>query len=358
MAYAVILAGGSGKRLWPMSRICRPKQILPLMGGKSLLTAAVERLDGLFEPEEILIITSQAYVDEVRDTAPTIPPGNIIAEPCQRNTAAAIGYAAHIVAQRDPDATMAVFTADQMIRPVESFVESLLKALSWADTMPESLITFGLRPTWPHTGLGYVETGDLFEPGIYRTCGFREKPDRAQARRYIESGRYFWNSGMFVWKVATILARLKQYLPETADKLSQIREALDAGEEFEGTVEHLYPQLEKISIDYAVMEHADDVIMVELLCEWIDLGDWPALEELLTPDEAGNTVACDHTVSLDSFGNVIVSDDPDHLLAVMGMDDCVIVHTKHATMVCKKSDSQRIRELVEAVGDKFGERYL
>ncbi len=253
---------------------------------------------------------------------------------------------------------MAVFTADHMIRPVECFVDSVSKALAWADTMPESLITFGLRPTWPHTGLGYVETGDLFEAGVYRACGFREKPDHAQARRYIESGRYFWNSGMFVWKVATILARLEQYLPETADKLAQIRAAMEAGEEFAGTVENLYPQLEKISIDYAVMEHAEDVIMVELLCEWIDLGDWPALEEMLTPDEAGNTVACDHCISLDSFGNVIVSDDPDHLLAVMGMDDCVIVHTKHATMVCKKSDSQRIRALVEAVGDKFGERYL
>ena len=358
MAYAVILAGGSGKRLWPMSRRKRPKQILPIMEGKSLLTAAVERLDGLFEPEEIFVITSQAYVEEVRATTPTVPAENIIAEPCQRNTAAAIGYAAHIIAQRDPGATMAVFTADHMIRPVECFVDSVAKALAWAESMPESLITFGLRPTWPHTGLGYVETGEMLEAGVYRSCGFREKPDHATARRYIESGRYFWNSGMFVWKVATILARLEEYLPDTAAKLSQIREAMEAGEEFEGTVENLYPQLEKISIDYAVMERAKNVIMVELRCEWVDLGDWPALEELLTPDEAGNTHSGGNCVTLDSFGNIIVSDDPDHLLSVLGMDDCVIVHTKQATLVCKKSDSQRIRALVDAVGEKFGERYL
>ncbi len=358
MPYAVILAGGSGKRLWPMSRRQRPKQILPIMEGKSLLTAAVERLDGLFEPEEILVITSQDYVEEVRATTPTVPAENIIAEPCQRNTAAAIGYAAHIVAQRDPDATMAVFTADHMIRPVECFVDSVAKALTWADSMPESLITFGLRPTWPHTGLGYVETGELFEAGVYRSSGFREKPDHATARRYIESGRYFWNSGMFVWKVATILARIEEFLPDTAAKLAQISDAMLAGEEFEGTVENLYPQLEKISIDYAVMEHAKDVIMVELRCEWIDLGDWPALDELLTPDEAGNTQTGGNCVTLDSFGNIIVSDDPDHLLSVLGMDDCVIVHTKNATLVCKKSDSQRIRALVDAVGEKYGERYL
>ncbi|MBT3277785.1 MAG: mannose-1-phosphate guanylyltransferase [Phycisphaerales bacterium] len=358
MAYAVILAGGSGKRLWPMSRTKRPKQILPLLEGKSLLTAAVERLDGLFEPEEILVVTSQAYMEEVRACVPGIPEENLIAEPCQRNTAAAIGYAAHIVNQREPGATMAIFTADHMIRPVECFVDSVRKAISWSDAMPDSLITFGIRPTWPHTGLGYVETGEMLEAGVYRSRGFCEKPDHAQARRYIESGRFFWNSGMFVWKVETILKKIEEFLPDTADKLSQIRDAMIAGEEFLGTVENLYPELEKISIDYAVLERADDVLAVELKCEWIDLGDWPALEELLEADEAGNTLAAGHTVMLDSFGNVIVSDDPDHLVATLGIDDSVIVHTHNATLICKKTDSQRLRALVEMVQEKYGERYL
>ena len=357
MEYAVIMAGGAGKRLWPHSRLSRPKQLLPLINGQSLLEVAVERLDGLFPPENILVVTNSQYAEQVAEALPQLPPDNIVGEPMGRDTANAVALGAEIVAGRNENATMAVFTADHVIRPKEIFAENVRTAFQTAEQHPDALLTFGIHPTWPHTGLGYIHAGKRVCDGVHEVEGFKEKPDHQTARRYVESGVYFWNSGMFVWKVAAIREALQAHLSDSAEKLAPVGQAVREGKPYAAILEQVYPQLQKISIDYAVMEHAARVLMVELQCEWLDIGSWPALEQVVDLDDAGNVVQATNTAVLDSFRNIIVSDD-EHLLAVVGMDDCIIVHSGDATLVCNKSDSQRLKELVDLIGRKYDGKYV
>jgi mannose-1-phosphate guanylyltransferase len=350
------MAGGAGKRLWPLSRSYRPKQLLPLINGKNLLELAVERLEGLFEPDHILIITSAQYAQQVAEALPQIPAENIIGEPQGRDTANAIALAVEVLAARDDDAMMAVFTADHIIRPVNCFAEAVEAAIK-AASEHNCLVTFGVHPTWPHTGLGYIQCGGEVSDAVHKVRGFKEKPDHQLARRYVESGQYFWNSGMFVWKLGTIREALQEFLPDSMEKLAPIRQAALDGKDIAPLLAEIYPQLEKISIDYAVMEKSDEVLMVELKCEWIDVGSWPALEDVSELDDAGNIVVADNSVVIDSFRNVIVSED-DHLVAVLGMDDCIVVHSSNATLVCNKSDSQRLKELVNRIEQAHGGKYV
>jgi len=357
MPYAVIMAGGAGKRLWPLSRTGRPKQLLPLIGGKSLLEIATERLKGLFDNEEIWVITNAEYADMVAKMLPQLPPGNIVGEPEGRDTANAIALATALLSGRDEGATMAVFTADHVIRPVERFVEAVQIASQAAEDNPEALLTFGARPTWPHTGLGYIQCGKTVTDGVHEVLAFKEKPDHQTARRYIDSGQYYWNSGMFVWKLGAIRRALEEFLPESMGKLAPVAQAARDGKDYSRLLEQMYPSLRKISIDYAVMENAHKVLMVELNCEWLDVGSWPALENVCELDDAGNAIVADSVLVLDSFRNIIVSQD-EHLLAVLGMDDCVVVHSADATLVCNKADSQRLKELVTFIEQKYGRKYL
>ncbi|MHC4981931.1 MAG: mannose-1-phosphate guanylyltransferase [Planctomycetota bacterium] len=357
MRYAIIMAGGAGKRLWPLSRKSRPKQLLPLLDGKSLLELAVKRLDGIFENDNTLVITNAEYADQVGKALPQLPPENIVGEPEGRDTANAIALGAEILAGRDDDATMAVFTADHVIRPVDCFARAVRLACDAAEEHAGALITFGIRPTWPHTGLGYIHCERTPVDGVFSVEGFKEKPDHHTARCYVESGRYYWNSGMFVWKVSTIRQALADFLPDSLNKLSGISAAVRSGEDYSAMLTEVYPKLEKISIDYAVMEKAPKVLMVDLNCEWLDIGSWPALENVTKLDESGNVVVAENAALLDSYRNVVVAED-DHLLAVLGMDDCIVVHSTDATLVCNKSDSQRLKELVELIGQKYAERYL
>jgi mannose-1-phosphate guanylyltransferase len=345
MRYAVIMAGGAGSRLWPLSRLNRPKQLLPLLHGRSLLEVSVDRLKGLFDEENILVITNQEYAGQVAEALPRLPRENVVGEPVGRDTANAIALAAELLAARDEDAVMAVFTADHVIRPVEVFAANVRSALAAAEQYPDALLTFGVRPTWPHTGLGYIHCGENLSDGLYKVEGFKEKPQHQQARQYVESGHYFWNSGMFVWRVAAIRDALRKHLPDSVEKLAPVGAAAARSEDLRGILDRVYPDLQRISIDYAVMEKAETVLMVELRCEWLDVGSWPALENVIDLDEGGNVVVASNTAILDSFRNIVVSED-DHLIAVLGMDDCIVAHSKDATLVCSKSDSQRLKELV------------
>jgi len=357
MRHAVIMAGGAGKRLWPASRQNKPKQLIPMIGGKSLLDVAVGRLDGLFEPDHVLIVTSAAYADQIRGSFPALPAENVVGEPEGRDTANAIALAAEIIRARDDDATMAVFTADHIIRPVERFARCVRQACETAESHPGSLVTFGIRPTSPHTGLGYIHFGDMLETGpARRVLGFKEKPDHHTARTYVDSGQYYWNSGMFVWRVDTIRQAMAEFLPESARKLARVGDAAKAGEDINPILAEVYPQLPKISIDYAVMEKSSDVLMVELTCQWLDVGSWPALADVVDVDADNNATVAPRAVVLDGTGNVIYSEN-EHLLAVVGMDDCIIVHTPDATLVCNKSDSQRLKELLDMVIGRFGSDY-
>ncbi len=357
MRYAVIMAGGAGKRLWPLSRLSRPKQLLPLLGGKSLLEIAVDRLAPVFGADNVLVITNAEYAAQVADSVPSLKPENVIGEPEGRDTANAIALAAELLAARDPHATMAVFTADHVIRPQDRFAAAIERAIEAAESNPDALVTFGIRPTWPHTGLGYIHCPQ--PKGDARIVNaFQEKPDHQTARQYVDSGEYFWNSGMFVWSLDAIRTSLREFLSDSMTKLGPIRQAAEAGQDFVALLAEVYPTLERISIDYAVMEKAPTVLMVEMDAEWVDVGSWPALDRVSEQDETGNVVLAEKSLLLDSGRNVIVCEDASHLMAVVGIEDCIVVHAPDATLVCNKSDSQRIKELVALIEEKFGPEHL
>lgn len=357
MRYAVIMAGGAGKRLWPLSRQNRPKQLLPLIHGKSLLELAVERLRGLFANERIWIITNAEYAGQVCRALPDIPAENVVGEPEGRDTANAIALAAELIAARDESATMAVFTADHVIRPQERFAEAVETACAAAEANRDALLTFGIRPTWPHTGLGYIHCPGEMSGGVRKVVAFKEKPEHSLARRYVDSGEYFWNSGMFVWTLGAIRSALNEFLPESMRRLEPLGRAAREGRDVAGPLAEAYAALEKISIDYAVMEKAREVLMVELGCEWLDVGSWPALENVTDLDESDNAIVAANTVVMDSSRNVIVSEG-DHVLAVLGMEDCIVVHSPDATLVCSRGESQRLKELVELVAQKYGKKLV
>jgi mannose-1-phosphate guanylyltransferase len=351
------MAGGAGKRLWPLSRLSRPKQLLPLLGGKSLLEIAVDRLGPVFGAENVLVITNAEYADQVAQSVPALKPENVIGEPEGRDTANAIALAAELLAARDPHATMAVFTADHVIRPQDRFAAATERAIAAAEANPDALVTFGIRPTWPHTGLGYIHCPQP-EGDAKPVKAFKEKPDHTTARQYVDSGEYYWNSGMFVWSLNAIRASLREFLSDSMTKLGPIRQAAEAGQDFIALLAEVYPTLERISIDYAVMEKAPTVLMVELDAEWVDVGSWPALDRVAEQDDAGNVMLAEKSILLDSGRNVIVCEDPSHLMALVGVDDAIVVHTPDATLVCNKSDAQRLKELVAQIEEKFGREHL
>jgi len=356
MRHAVIMAGGAGTRLWPLSRTNRPKQLLRLFEGKSLLRHSFERLRGLFGPEAIHVITSADHLPAVASELPELPHENLMGEPCGRDTAAAIGLAAALLARRDPDGVMGVFTADHLIRPVDRFQAVVQRGYETAERFGEALVTFGIRISEPHTGYGHIQRGQALADGVYEVRQFKEKPDRQTAEQYFRSGQYYWNSGMFVWRLDTILSQFAQHLPETLQKVRHIAEVWDAPEG-RATAGQLYPTLEKISIDYAVMEKAEQVVVVEMDCEWLDVGSWTALASAFPADADGNVRVLQNAATLDSKGNVLVAED-DHLIATIGLEDIVVVHSPDATLVCRKQDAQRLKQMVERLREQFGSRYL
>jgi mannose-1-phosphate guanylyltransferase len=354
MQHAVIMAGGSGTRLWPLSRQRRPKQLMRLFGGDSLLQLAWHRLKGVFDPGNIWIITSAQYIEQVAKALPDIPRENLIGEPVGRDTANAIGLAAHLLARRDPDGTMAVFTADHLITPQDEFARAIRAGLEAAERFPESLITFGITPAGPQTGYGYIHRGPEVSPGIYRVLAFKEKPTRDIAQQYVASGDYYWNSGMFVWPVPTILKELERRLPENSRTLSGL--AAGWGKMPGDVASAAFAALTKISIDFAVMEHAAHVLVVEMNCRWLDVGSWEAVGHTQTPDNSGNMLLASRTLLADSGSNILVSED-DHLLAALGVHDLVIVHSEDATLICHRDYVEAIRELAAIRQQQFGGTY-
>ncbi len=355
MRHALIMAGGSGTRLWPLSRRRRPKQLLKLFDGASLLQHSRRRLEGIFNPENIWVITSAAYLDLVAQELPDIPRENVIGEPVGRDTANAIGLAAHILAQRDPDGTMAIFTADHLISPQEEFADAIDIGLAAAEQFPDSLVTFGIVPDSPHTGYGYVHRGEPVGEGAYKVIAFKEKPTRDVAESYLQSGEYFWNSGMFAWRVAAILAELERCLPQNHGKLAEIARSWPG---IAGTDELAarFDKLERISIDFGVMEKARDVLTVEMECRWLDLGSWSSIAGTRDPDPQGNVRIAPRSLVVDGKNNIIVGES-DHLIAVMGLDDLVVVHGEDATLICRREHEQQIKELAKLRQKQFGERF-
>lgn len=343
-------------RLWPLSRRNRPKQILRMIGDSSLLRQSFERISSLFRPEQIHIITNQQHIEAVQRECPEVPRDNLYGEPVGRDTANAVGLATAIIHNRDPNATVGIFTADHVITPLDRFSAAVEQAYSTAEREADALITLGVRPTRADTNYGYIHRGKALGDGVYEVSEFTEKPSLAAATKYIGSGEYYWNSGMFVWRTTTILDQLRKHLPQSQAALGEIAAAWSTRDR-DQTLQRIYPTLLRISIDFAVMERADRVLVVEMSCRWVDVGSWTAIESVIPADGDGNVRAAEQVMHLGSRGNIVISEEK-HLIATIGVDDLVIVHSPDATLICTRRDATSIKELVENIRQEYGDEYI
>jgi mannose-1-phosphate guanylyltransferase len=362
MRFAVIMAGGTGKRLWPLSRENRPKQILRLFDGDTLLRNCFQRLSSLFDHRNIIVLTNKGYSDLVRDNLPGIPYDNVIAEPAVRDTAGAIGLAASVLSKFDPDASMAVVTADQVIRPVDVFQRAITDGLTYVEKNPDALITFGIQPSFPSTQLGYIKLGKSHkcpecDSSVFEVEAFKEKPDLDTAKEYLASGRFCWNSGLFVWKAKRILELLFENLPQVKQPLQRIQAAWSSSGQDDALAEY-FVKLPKISIDFAVMEKAPQVHAIKLNCRWFDMGSFSALADIIQSDANGNIVVANQSEIIDCTDSIFVTEDKNHLIAAIGLKEMVVVHSPDATFVCPVEQTGRLKELLELIREHGKEQYL
>jgi mannose-1-phosphate guanylyltransferase len=355
--YAVIMAGGRGERFWPLSTSTHPKQLLALVGDKPLIAQAVDRLDGLIPPENVFVVTNADLVGATREAAPMLPAENIVGEPVGRDTAAAVACGAALVAAGDPTGVFAVLTADQVMGDLDVFKATLSGGMDLAE-QNEILVTIGIQPTFPSTGFGYIESGEAFQTleniMFRKAVRFVEKPDADTAQSYLDTGRFFWNSGMFIWSVPTLGKAFKAHCPEMKKLMDELTAFAVRGEIFQG-LEKTYPALGKISIDYALMEKADNIVMACGTFAWDDVGSWPALESHFPQDDAGNTLIgeCEQ---FDSKNNIIYSKD--RVTAVIGAENLIVVQADGVTLVCPKDRAQDIKKMVTALREKGSRRKL
>ncbi len=344
---AVILAGGSGTRLWPLSTPSFPKQFLPLPNGRSMIQESLARVEGLISPERAWVVTGRSMIELVREHLPAILVSQILGEPIGRSTAAAIGWAAAALTRKDPQATMMVLTADHVITKIDVFNQ----ALRLADRLAQDgyLVTLGIRPTGPETGYGYIRFDAALSEGFDHQAfygeRFVEKPNVATAQSYLEDGHYVWNSGMFVWKVETILAELKKHLPELAKKIDVIAESMGTTRE-RATLDELWPTLQSISIDYGVMEKANKFAVIPVEIGWNDVGNWEQYGSLFPADQ-DEVRNVGHHVSLGSR-NIFVYNNTQRHVFTIGLEDVVVVEMDDKTIICHKDEVQRVKELAES----------
>jgi mannose-1-phosphate guanylyltransferase len=344
--YVVIMAGGQGTRFWPRSRRQRPKQLLNIVGETTMLEQTVARLSSLVPAERTVVVAGRAYRDLIRDGLPQLPDENFLFEPIGRNTAACVAWAALWVQQRAPDAVMAVLPADHLIRDEPEFLRVLSVAAQAAQPF-NRLVTLGIQPTHPETGYGYIRVGEdrhqIDGRDVFRVGQFVEKPSRQKAEQFLAEGKYFWNSGMFVWRADSIWHEISRYLPQLTQELEAVRQAMTA-DELTTVLDVVYPRLPAVSIDVGVMERAQDVWVVPADIGWSDVGSWRALSEFLTPDAQGNVVIGNQR-GIDTTGCLIYA--PNKLVATIGITDLVVIETDDAVLICPKDRDQDVRKLVE-----------
>lgn len=349
--WAVIPAGGAGTRLWPISRATRPKFLLPLLGDRSLLQQTVDRLAGLAEPERTLVVCGSAHAAQIARQLPQLPADNIIVEPAPRSSGPAIGLAAALIARREPDAMMGSFAADHDVRDVAAFRRAVRAAIAAA--RDDALVTIGIEPTRPETGYGYIERADeavsATDDGIaYRANCFHEKPDRERAAAYVASGRFLWNASMFVWRARTLLAEMARLQPALHAGVVRIAAGWDTPER-ENLTTALWAALPESSIDQGILERAERVAVVPADLGWSDIGDWHGLGDLLDHDPDGNSVRGE-LVQIGTTNSAVWS-ETDRLIALVGLDNVVVVDAPDALLVADRTKAQEVRRLVNQVRD-------
>ena len=344
--FALILAGGSGERFWPLSRRARPKQLLRLVSDKTLLEETIERLDGLLPRERVLVLTNVEQEKTVRELLAHLPQENIVAEPEKRDTAAAVALATAWVAARDHQATMLVLPADHVINDQDAFQETMRIAARAAEATG-ALVTIGIKPTWPCPGYGYIERGAPVPlPGstapndIFRVLRFREKPNAELADTFVRKGTFRWNAGIFVWSVPTVLSEFNRHAPELAHFISQLR----APGQWEKVLGNRFGDLPIISFDYAIMEKANRVLMVEASFDWDDVGGWRAVAAYLEKDAHANASNCRLTI-LQASDNIVFSDKPAQV-ALLGVHNLIVVRDGDTLLICNRRDAEKVKDLV------------
>jgi mannose-1-phosphate guanylyltransferase len=355
--YVAIMAGGIGSRFWPMSRTDFPKQFLDILGtGKTLIQQTFDRYSKIARKENIYIVTSQEYVNIVKKQLPDLPHENIISEPSRKNTAACIAYIAFKLYKKDPKALMMAAPSDNLILDDKEFAKTAKKALDFVDHI-NALLTIGVKPAYPNTGYGYIQHETIeAAPQVYKVKTFTEKPNLDLAKTFIASGDFLWNAGIFTWKVKNILHAIETHLPEMFEVFSAEKEQFNTDGETEA-VERIYPQCTNISIDFGVMEKADNVYVIPASFAWSDLGTWNSAWENMDKDYFGNAVTGKKVIAIDAR-NCMVHVPDNKLVLLQGLDEFIVVDTKDVLMICEKDKEQEIKDYVAEVKRNTGEKYL
>jgi mannose-1-phosphate guanylyltransferase len=351
------MAGGIGSRFWPMSRTAYPKQFLDVLNtGKTLVQWTYERYAKFIPAENIYIVTSDEYVDIVKEQLPLLPTANILAEPSKKNTAPCIAYVSFKLAQINPAANFIVAPSDHLILEEDRFQEIALQALDFVENI-KSLVTLGIKPTHPNTGYGYIQYEELeVTKGMFKVKTFTEKPDLEIAKSFLASGDFLWNAGIFAWKASSILAAFEKYQPEMYELFDQEKMHFNTPEEAQA-IQRIYPQCTNISIDIAIMEKANNVYVMPSSFGWSDLGTWNSAYENIEKDYLGNAVASDNVIVIDAT-KCMINAPKDKLVVVQGLDDFIVVDTKDVLLICHKEKEQSIKEYVAEVKRNKGDKYI
>ncbi len=357
--YIVLMAGGIGTRFWPRSRSSRPKQMLNILGGDSMLRMTYNRINGLTEDAKILVITNAELTDMVREDLPELPAQNIIAEPFGRNTAPCIGLAASIIQKRSgKEEVMVVLPADHLIEDEENFRETIRIAADYA-RQHQCLITMGITPTYPETGYGYIQKDKIISDDlgktIFKVKTFAEKPNIDTAKRFIKSGDFLWNSGMFIWTTTSIMKNFDEHQPDLTDGLHLIRKAVDTPQ-MDEIIFDVYSKIKSISIDYGILEAASNVCVIEADFKWNDIGSWEAVYNISEKDKNGNAVIAEEYLLLGSKNNYFYSSKK--LITAIDVENLVVVETDDAILICRKDRSQRVKDLVDTLRRREQHKYL
>jgi len=358
--YAVVMAGGSGSRLWPLSRRSRPKQSLSIVGNRSMFQHAVDRLEGLFPYERIFVVTVADQVDLLREAYPEIPAQNYIIEPLPRGTASVVGLGAVAIQAFDPQATMGVLTADHLIAN-EVHLRDLLKS-AYEVAQENFLVTLGITPSYPATGYGYIQKGESVGQyqnlDVFRVARFKEKPNQAQAEKWVSDGNHVWNSGMFTWRIDAVMKEIERQMPDLHEKLSTVGEYWGTDERTD-TLEAVWPTIHPETVDYGIMENARKVAVIPSHdLGWDDIGSWESLFNILESDESGNIAMRGEHALFDTQGTLICEDSADRMIVTVGVEDLIVIDSGNAVLVCDRKQAQRVRDIVNYLKENGRDDYL